>query len=390
MEEFQNQDTQQDNPVQPMQKPKIQISSWLGFVIIGLVAILLFSGAFGLQYFLTKNAKLENQDENANLQNETVGWQTYRNDEYGFEFKYPENIVVYKLFSNYPKEIISLERENSKRNSACSLYDYYAVLEGDVDFSKNFSREKLLENKEYKKVAIDNMEIFKSYIEEGWLTKSFLVFIFSEDGKGFYFGCNANIKSHIEDEALDADINLDIFSQIISTFKFTNPPETADWKTYTNEKYGYKILYPSDGSYLLVPKDGVSEGADGYLVDFQAENLNVRITTGKNARNDKTMDELKEARDFNDIPNVSMVNIPDSAEKISVDGSVAYKWSGFDKNYPDEKTGATTVIFNGGDYFYIVQSSCFTQEVGGHCLPVFTEEREQVYDLLLSTFKFIK
>ena len=32
-----------------------------------------------------------------------------------------------------------------------------------------------------------------------------------------------------------------IFNQMLSTFKFIKKDETADWKTYQNEKYGFKI-----------------------------------------------------------------------------------------------------------------------------------------------------
>ena len=37
-----------------------------------------------------------------------------------------------------------------------------------------------------------------------------------------------------------------IFNQILSTFKFIEKDETANWKTYRNEEYGFKVKYPED------------------------------------------------------------------------------------------------------------------------------------------------
>jgi len=36
------------------------------------------------------------------------------------------------------------------------------------------------------------------------------------------------------------------FNQILSTFKFIETDETADWKTYRNEEYGFEVRYPEE------------------------------------------------------------------------------------------------------------------------------------------------
>jgi hypothetical protein len=164
--------------------------------------------------------------------------------------------------------------------------------------------------------------------------------------------------------------------------------QTAGWKTYQNEKYGYGVKYPPNGSFSLSPSGIPNANDEGYKVNFKINDIVISITSQKNARNDKTIDELKEVRDFNGMKNVGIVKVPDYANKIVVGGQTAYKWSDTDKN--NQKLGATVVAFNSGDYFYTIQTFCYPKEIGGPCLPEFNIERENIFDSFVSTFKFKK
>src|SRR3989338_7227474 len=89
------------------------ISTLVGIIIIVIVAVILFGGVFAYQYFTKSQNPISNAQPNPNSQDASVpagntetnsspaqnqqateGWKTYRNDEYGFEFRYPSNFNI--------------------------------------------------------------------------------------------------------------------------------------------------------------------------------------------------------------------------------------------------------------------------------------------------------
>src|SRR3989344_7773190 len=61
------------------------------FVTLGILVILI--GLLASSYYLTRTPEQtqEQEDSLPLILSEVEGWQTYRNDEYGFEFRYPES-----------------------------------------------------------------------------------------------------------------------------------------------------------------------------------------------------------------------------------------------------------------------------------------------------------
>lgn len=158
--------------------------------------------------------------------------------------------------------------------------------------------------------------------------------------------------------------------------------DTADWKTYTNTKYGYAVKYPADGSFVEVPS-GIENADDkGYDIDFSfGKSLTIdgiEIMASKNARNDKTIGELVETRN-----NVAMANtnVPGYAEKIQIDGKPAFEWITYLGGPGSQRIGAIALLFDGSDYYYVVRT-------GDQFSPEFTAEKEKIFNTFLSTFKF--
>ena len=87
---------------------KKQISSLTGFIIIAIEIAILFGGIFIYQQHSIQKSNIKNQ-------NETAGWKTYSNFQYGFEIKYPEIFsgAVWRA-QNWPPTItISDDSKNS-------------------------------------------------------------------------------------------------------------------------------------------------------------------------------------------------------------------------------------------------------------------------------------
>jgi len=58
-----------------------KVSTFLGIIIIAVVALVLFGSVFAFEYFVKPPAQTQNTESDS--------WKTYKNDQYGFEIKYP-------------------------------------------------------------------------------------------------------------------------------------------------------------------------------------------------------------------------------------------------------------------------------------------------------------
>lgn len=102
-----------------------KVSTLIGIVMILSVAVIAFAGILVLEK--TQIPEVVETKNTVSQNNETANWKTYKNDEYGFEFKYPEN-----LFSKISQHPIS---EKTECNTSSPL-SFIWIFEGVGKFNQ--------------------------------------------------------------------------------------------------------------------------------------------------------------------------------------------------------------------------------------------------------------
>ena len=155
---------------------------------------------------------------------ETSGWKTYKNNEYGFEFKYPQDWKVAKNILLSEPNLVFCPNDlatNSDPEVICK------IINGGAESPKP--------------VYANGMIYLFAYDTDFKLNNSKYHYLGSVGGKYYY---------------LYSEKNESLITQIISTFKFTDSKiETAGWKTYRNDKYGFEFKYPEGGKIEEVVQD---------------------------------------------------------------------------------------------------------------------------------------
>jgi len=193
---------------------------------------------------------------------ETADWQTYKNEKYGFEIKYPVNEVklTEKVSSNTGREgLFSLEINSIRTSDLDHQIPVHSLMIEILNNEYGSDEAYFSKETEY---------LFRPPREAGWKIVNFAGKKWIEiwGFAGFYSSIRLEMPHNkyiygfdfmSSDLLPDGDISgsgakegIKLLSQILSTFKFTDDPTTG-WQTYKNEQYGFEVKYPKETSRFL-------------------------------------------------------------------------------------------------------------------------------------------
>lgn len=159
------------------------------------------------------------------------------------------------------------------------------------------------------------------------------------------------------------------FDQILSTFKFMEKDETAHWKTYRNEEYGFEIKYPNVYAQSSECSKSLTEIC---LVNIKHLNADASISI-------QFMDKNFNLKDIKQrFAPTGNENLP---EQIIAGQNIFYFYGagGGGVSYPD-------------NYFYNLNGKILIISFNGPYVSDKTpsDETKKLEPQILSTFKFIK
>lgn len=182
---------------------------------------------------------------------DTTGWKTYRNEKYGFEFKYMENFQI------LPQEEYENKYQLHTEKGVTRFEIYNPADEGNYENSMDMrSRNKSI-NVKISPEPQKALGIMRGIIAENIKDNPYSPRPLSEktvniNGKDIYFYEEPSIVGPYPIFYLTTSLfyleiygwDEDFLRGILSTFKFIEPIDTSTWKTYRSEKYGFEIKFP--------------------------------------------------------------------------------------------------------------------------------------------------
>jgi len=201
---------------------------------------LVFSGCLKKEPIANTNTNQEDLPSEASAQEEEIDtstWKTYRNEEYGFEFKYPEDWVKFEYQDKLNNLIVSMENKEFKYpyGSDGDIRFFVRIYKSDFDFKEWFEKEGLYGDNNIK----EKINFMKKEV--------------SDDSIGM-------------DDVIIRDYNLNFktHNAIVRYVKFLKP-EYYEGPAYTHKIYNFEVNDYVVGLELSSP---TSVGSDELIDKF--------------------------------------------------------------------------------------------------------------------------
>ena len=310
---------------------------------------------------------------------DTSNWKIYKNEEFGFEIKYPkdwyvveeldrERVVISSDIKNpfYAPIVIAI-RSNEKR---LSIKEWFQKSYPKNDISK-------LEIQKVKFNGIDGMRFSKKPDSIG-------SFYFPNEDK-IYSISSLDSQKNIENQKMMTE-------KLLSTFKFIEPVDYTIWKTYQNKEFGFEIEYLS-ALYLFDCSENFREPNPLYVhfTPYVEDNCNapgkamasvISISAVKDFEKNKIIDFLdKNIKEKNIIVgNKSAVQISGDREMTGDEGEKS-------SSPPIREIVCTVIPFENNISIQISYSRIVSVNNDGSGFYI-GEDLRKIYNQMLSTFKF--
>jgi len=250
---MENNQTQQPQPANQIQPHKV-LHRWLPTIIGVAIVVFVGGGALAYQAWWSGPSEPEIQESKTETtpaefpkagerltEDETADWKTYRNEEFGFEVKYPES------------SRINGNRIDLSFASGTTLSEKYLVINTKKSIAAECSNPMNTMIRETELVSIDSIEFKKEVGGEGAAGSIYDSVSYSTQKDNQCIGLSFVLRSgspgaydpDLRPEVFDREEESKIFDQILSTFRFIDQDdETVGWTTYESKNFGFEFKYP--------------------------------------------------------------------------------------------------------------------------------------------------